>query len=69
MRTHGAVGDVVEFLRRLELWPDSLADIDDVAYHDGVQTMWTTVFGDDVTRHRIPSIRICVVSARVIYNR
>ncbi|WP_329410100.1 hypothetical protein OG563_46365 [Nocardia vinacea] len=71
VRTHGAVGDVVEFLRRLELWPDSLAHVDAVAYDeddDGVQTVWTTVFGDDGTRYRIPSIRICVDSARVIYK-
>jgi hypothetical protein len=70
VRTHGTVGDVFEFLRRLELWPDSLAHVQDVTYDedDGVQTVWTTVLGDDGTRHLIPSIRICLASTRVVYK-
>ncbi|MGV9823225.1 hypothetical protein [Nocardia xishanensis] len=71
VRTHGSVGDVFEFLRRLELWPGSLAHVHEVSYDeddDGVQTVWTTVLGDDGTRHRIPSIRICLGRTRVVYK-
>ncbi|MGQ4615005.1 hypothetical protein [Nocardia sp. R7R-8] len=71
VRTHGSVGDVFEFLSRLELWPSSLAHVHDVTYDeddDGVQTVCTTVLGDDGTQHDIPSIRICLGRARIVYK-
>ncbi|MET8650090.1 hypothetical protein [Nocardia aurea] len=71
VRTHGSVADVFEFLRRLELWPGGIAHVHEVDYDeddDGVQTVSTTVLGDDGTRHRIPSIRLCLGQARVVYK-
>ncbi|MDV6286807.1 hypothetical protein [Rhodococcus jostii] len=71
VRTHGRVADVLEFLRKLEVWPEHLAHVHDVTYvedEDGIQTVSTTVLAHDGTPHQIPSIRICLDHARVIYK-
>jgi hypothetical protein len=71
VHTHGKAADVYEFVRRLDLWPERLAHVEDVVYEEdgqGVQTVVTTIAAADATLHRIPSIRLCLGGDRVLYK-